>query len=65
MCDHLGDGHLCRRTMQTLWQRQGNVVGTLGPGAEDDGLGVGEFRHDGVLFNLMTLGGIKRHVHAP
>jgi hypothetical protein len=46
--DHLGDGHLRRRTGQPLGQRQGDVLGALGPGTEDDGLSFGELRHGGV-----------------
>jgi hypothetical protein len=52
--DHLRDGHLRRRTVQPFGQRQGNVLGALGSGAEDDGLGFSQFRH-GVP--LLVLGG--------
>ena len=40
-----GDGHLSRSTGQSLGQRQGDVVGALGPGAEDDGRGFRQFGH--------------------
>jgi hypothetical protein len=52
--DYLSDGHLGRRTCQPLGKRQGDVFGALGPGAEDDGLGFGEFGHGGFLYSSLA-----------